>query len=79
MDRTSILGDTIDYMKELLQKITDLQHEMGLDDPQLPYALDILKDMKANDMFVRNTPKVNSNLPTLPSQQSSNGHLELVT
>ncbi|XP_030537807.1 transcription factor bHLH61-like [Rhodamnia argentea] len=55
MDRTSILGDTIDYMKELLQKINHLQyHSFG------PYHLnimDIIKDMKPNEMLVRNTPK----------------------
>ncbi|XP_044981740.1 basic helix-loop-helix protein 004-like isoform X3 [Hordeum vulgare subsp. vulgare] len=28
MDRTSILGDTIDYMKELLERIRRLQEEM---------------------------------------------------
>ncbi|XP_030454375.1 transcription factor bHLH93-like [Syzygium oleosum] len=56
MDRTSILGDTIDYMKELLQKINHLQYhsEFG------PYHLnimDIINDMKPNEMLVRNTPK----------------------
>ena len=28
MDRTAILGDTIDYMKELLERIRQLQEEM---------------------------------------------------
>ncbi|KAF7830051.1 Transcription factor bHLH93 [Senna tora] len=31
MDRTSILGDTIDYMKELLEKIKSLQQQMEFD------------------------------------------------
>ncbi|KAI3417358.1 BHLH domain-containing protein [Psidium guajava] len=55
MDRTSILGDTIDYMKELLQKINYLRyHSFG------PYHLnimDIIKDMKPSEMLERNTPK----------------------
>ncbi|KAF8021523.1 hypothetical protein BT93_G1845 [Corymbia citriodora subsp. variegata] len=56
MDRTSILGDTIDYMKELLQKINHLQYHSQFG----PYHLnimDIIKDMKPNEMLVRNTPK----------------------
>lgn len=57
MDRTSILGDTIDYMKELLQKIDDLQHQLGLSPNQMS-ILDIVKDMKPNEMLVRNSPKV---------------------
>ncbi|KZV54504.1 hypothetical protein F511_01302 [Dorcoceras hygrometricum] len=31
MDRTSILGDTIDYMKELREKINNLQEEMEIE------------------------------------------------
>lgn len=57
MDRTSILGDTIDYMKELLQKIDDLQHQLGPSPNQIS-ILDIVKDMKPNEMLVRNSPKV---------------------
>ncbi|KAI4321459.1 hypothetical protein MLD38_034835 [Melastoma candidum] len=56
VDRTSILGDTIDYVKELLQKITDLQQGDGIDSNQ-PTMSNVLKDMKANEMLVRNTPK----------------------
>ncbi|KAK3423417.1 transcription factor bHLH61 isoform X1 [Eucalyptus grandis] len=58
MDRTSILCDTIDYMKELLQKINHLQHDSQFG----PYHLnimDIIEDMKPNEMLVRNTPKFN--------------------
>ncbi|KAG6715573.1 hypothetical protein I3842_04G001700 [Carya illinoinensis] len=33
MDRASILGDAIDYLKELLQKINDLHHELESSPP----------------------------------------------
>ncbi|CAN4092277.1 unnamed protein product [Withania somnifera] len=56
MDRTSILGDTIDYMKELLDKINKLQEEMELEPNQLS-LMSIFKDVKLNDMLVRNSPK----------------------
>lgn len=54
MDRTSILGDTIDYMKELLERITKLQDEIDVGSNQLT----IFKDAKPNEMLVRNSPKV---------------------
>ncbi|KAI4337567.1 hypothetical protein L6164_015965 [Bauhinia variegata] len=53
MDRTSILGDTIDYMKELLEKINHLQQEKELDSNMMG----ILKDAKPNEILVRNSPK----------------------
>ncbi|KAL2242199.1 transcription factor bHLH93 [Sesamum indicum] len=53
MDRTSILGDTIDYMKELLDRIHNLQEEMDLGSNQLS----IFKDAKPNEILVRNSPK----------------------
>ncbi|CAA2997340.1 transcription factor bHLH93-like [Olea europaea subsp. europaea] len=53
MDRTSILGDTIDYMKELLERIDNLQEEIGVGSNQLT----ILKDAKPNEILVRNSPK----------------------
>ncbi|KAL0432639.1 UNVERIFIED_CONTAM: Transcription factor [Sesamum latifolium] len=53
MDRTSILGDTIDYMKELLDRINNLQEEMDLGSDQLS----IFKDAKPNEILVRNSPK----------------------
>ncbi|KAK4796898.1 hypothetical protein SAY86_029224 [Trapa natans] len=46
MDRTSILGDTIDYMKELLQKVEKLKGEH-------------MENMKPNEMLFRNSPKFN--------------------
>lgn len=54
MDRTSILGDTIDYMKELLDKINALQQDSTkhLDN------IGIFKQVKPNEILVRNTPKV---------------------
>lgn len=56
MDRTSILGDTIDYVKELLGKINSLQEESKLDLKQLN-ALEPLKEMKPSEVSVRNSPQ----------------------
>ncbi|EEF35011.1 transcription factor bHLH93 [Ricinus communis] len=53
MDRTSILGDTIDYVKELLERINSLQQELEMGSNQL----NILKDTKASEFIVRNSPK----------------------
>ncbi|XP_021284667.1 transcription factor bHLH93-like [Herrania umbratica] len=56
MDRTSILGDTIDYMKELLERIKSLQQEIEAGSNELNMA-HIFKDVKPNEILVRNTPK----------------------
>lgn len=56
MDRTSILGDTIDYMRELLERINTMQEEMDLGPNQLS-LLSIFKDVKPNEMLARNSPK----------------------
>ncbi|MED6188101.1 hypothetical protein PIB30_082815 [Stylosanthes scabra] len=52
MDRTSILGDTIDYMKELLEKINALQQQVvKVEDSNF-------KDVKRpNEILIRNSPK----------------------
>lgn len=57
MDRTSILGDTIDYVKELMEKIKKLQEEIGASSDEL----DLLGTLKEspNEMLVRNSTKVN--------------------
>ncbi|KAB1670035.1 hypothetical protein ES319_1Z205300v1 [Gossypium barbadense] len=53
MDRTSILGDTIDYTKELLERIKSLQQEV-----EAGSNMDhIFNGEKPNEMIVRNTPK----------------------
>lgn len=59
MDRTSILGDTIDYVKELTERIKVLQEEIGAS----PEDLDLLNTLKdsssnSNEMMVRNSTKV---------------------
>jgi mevalonate kinase len=56
MDRTSILGDTIDYVKELMEKIKKLQEEIGVSSDEL----DLLGTLKEspNEMLVRNSTKV---------------------
>ncbi|XP_022772266.1 transcription factor bHLH93-like [Durio zibethinus] len=56
MDRTSILGDTIDYTKELLERIKSLQQEIEAGSNGLNMA-HIFKDVKPNEILVRNTPK----------------------
>ncbi|KAL0381468.1 UNVERIFIED_CONTAM: Transcription factor [Sesamum angustifolium] len=59
MDRTSILGDTIDYMRELLDKIHRLQDE-GMSE-NLNHTINLTanssKDLKPNQVLVRNPPK----------------------
>ncbi|XP_010518919.1 PREDICTED: transcription factor bHLH93-like [Tarenaya hassleriana] len=60
MDRTSILGDAIDYMKELLDKINKLQEEeqelgSSHDDDSKLFA--DLNALNANESMVRNSPK----------------------
>ncbi|KAL0439368.1 UNVERIFIED_CONTAM: Transcription factor [Sesamum latifolium] len=56
MDRTSILGDTIDYMKELLERVNNLQEEMDLATKELG-LFSMFKDVKPNEILVRNSPK----------------------
>jgi hypothetical protein len=56
MDRTSILGDTIDYMKELLERIKQLQEEIGR---EAPGVASVFRELNPNNgMVARNTPKV---------------------
>ncbi|KAK2981713.1 hypothetical protein RJ640_005965 [Escallonia rubra] len=57
MDRTSILGDTIDYMKELLERINNLQEEIEVGSSQHQNLMSIFKDVKPNEVLVRNSPK----------------------
>ncbi|KAL9158371.1 hypothetical protein ABFS82_08G063900 [Erythranthe guttata] len=60
MDRTSILGDTIDYMRELLDKIQNLR-EQGVDENTNKINLNgaYLKELKPNEIMqvMRNPPK----------------------
>ncbi|XP_010484399.1 PREDICTED: transcription factor bHLH93 [Camelina sativa] len=61
MDRTSILGDAIDYMKELLDKINKLQdEEQELGNSNNSHHSKLfgdLKDLNTNEPMVRNSPK----------------------
>ncbi|WJX56049.1 hypothetical protein P8452_41745 [Trifolium repens] len=57
MDRTSILGDTIDCMKELLERISKLQEEMDEEGTNQINLLGISKELKPNEVMVRNFPK----------------------
>ncbi|XP_058069523.1 transcription factor bHLH13-like isoform X2 [Magnolia sinica] len=56
MDRTSILSDTINYMKELLDRIKNLQEETQVGSTQLNPS-STSKETKPNEILVRNTPK----------------------
>ncbi|RZC47012.1 hypothetical protein C5167_039969 [Papaver somniferum] len=57
MDRTSILGDTIDYMKELLDRIKTLRGEIAEMGGSTNNSMDIFKDIKSKEILIRNTPK----------------------
>ncbi|KAI3987586.1 hypothetical protein MKX01_021498 [Papaver californicum] len=57
MDRTSILGDTIDYMKELLDRIKILRGEIAQMGGSTNNSMDIFKDIKSKEILIRNTPK----------------------
>ncbi|GAV64642.1 HLH domain-containing protein [Cephalotus follicularis] len=57
MDRTSILGDTIDYMKELLERINILQEEETETGTKHVSLMENLKELKPNQVLVRNSPK----------------------
>ncbi|WCJ32041.1 basic helix-loop-helix (bHLH) DNA-binding superfamily protein [Euphorbia peplus] len=62
MDRTSILGDTIDYMKELLDKINKLQEEEeqeGEEGKHETSLINSLNTIKPNEALVKNSPKFN--------------------
>ncbi|KAK9106715.1 hypothetical protein Syun_022726 [Stephania yunnanensis] len=56
MDRTSLLGDNIDYMKELLERIKNLQEEIDVNSYELN-LIGIFKELKTNEIMIRNTPK----------------------
>ncbi|GJN30221.1 hypothetical protein PR202_gb18510 [Eleusine coracana subsp. coracana] len=58
MDRTSILGDTIDYVKELTERIKVLEDEIGAS-PEDLNLLHTLNDSSNNnnEMMVRNSTK----------------------
>ncbi|XP_075485967.1 transcription factor bHLH93-like [Primulina tabacum] len=59
MDRTSILGDTIDYMKELLERINKLREEMDDGGSKQLGLMTIFNDGKpTNVTFARNSPKM---------------------
>ncbi|KAG8095884.1 hypothetical protein GUJ93_ZPchr0013g37262 [Zizania palustris] len=61
MDRTSILGDTIDYLKELTERIKTLEEEIGASTEDLD-LLNTVKDSSSGNnemlpMLVRNSTK----------------------
>jgi len=65
MDRTSILADTIDYMKELIQKIKHMQQEIMQMQMQMEMDMESSSSnhfnfltTKPKEIFIRNSPKV---------------------
>ncbi|KAH7846597.1 hypothetical protein Vadar_015883 [Vaccinium darrowii] len=60
MDRTSILGDTIDYMKELMEKVKNLGgEEDAKGSVNQVHLMGKSKELKPNELVVRNSPKFN--------------------
>lgn len=59
MDRTSILGDTIDYLRELLQRVDKLQQEATelTSDPMSNSVGSLSKELNPNQVTTRNSPK----------------------
>lgn len=59
MDRTSIVGDTIDYLRELLYKIDELRLE-GIDEDVSKISLigPHTTELKPNEVVRKNTAKV---------------------
>nr|UYZ96440.1 HLH113 [Artemisia annua] len=58
MDRTSILGDTIDYMKELLEKIQDLKEQEAESDVDQLKLEGSFREFNMNEsQVIRNPPK----------------------
>ncbi|XP_038998434.1 transcription factor bHLH93-like [Hibiscus syriacus] len=57
MDRTSILGDSIDYMKELIERVNKLQEEETKEGINQQILLSNFKEQKPNEALVRNSPK----------------------
>lgn len=74
MDRTSILGDTIDYVNELTERIKTLEEEIGA----TPKELNLLNTSKnfssgsSEEMPMRNSTKVHTALrqPHIKSSSS---------
>ncbi|XP_042991281.1 transcription factor bHLH93-like [Carya illinoinensis] len=58
MDRTAILGDTIDYMKELLERINKLREE-NVEGGENQFNLMGFQELQKNEVMVRNSPKFN--------------------
>ncbi|XP_034673737.1 transcription factor bHLH93-like [Vitis riparia] len=57
MDRTSILGDAIDYMRELLERMNKLQEEQMQAGTSRTNSPGIFKELKPNGMITKNSPK----------------------
>ena len=80
MDRTSILGDTIDYVNELTELIKILEEEIGA----TPKELNLLNTRKnfysgsSEEMPMRNSTKVHTSLRQLIKLQDPDINSELI-
>ncbi|KAG0474255.1 hypothetical protein HPP92_013941 [Vanilla planifolia] len=57
MDRTSILGDTIDYVRELLEKIKKLQEETEVGGFDKANLLGLFQELNPGVILAKNSPK----------------------
>ncbi|ONM56431.1 hypothetical protein ZEAMMB73_Zm00001d021172 [Zea mays] len=82
MDWTSILGDTIDYMKELLERIKLLQEEIGQQQQEASGMLSVFYELNPNEMVARNTPRremsYGGNLMLWNSKKSLDFHSRII-
>lgn len=58
MDRTSILGDAIDYMRELLERMNKLQEEQMQASTSRTNSPGIFNELKQDDAIAKKSPKV---------------------
>ena len=68
MDRTSILGDTIDYVKELMERIKTLEEEMGATPEELNLLSTTRNFSSGSNEEMMPTMRNSTRVSTLPVQ-----------